>query len=86
VERLPLRYVYDRTAAKRSANLSVNSDLLRAARESGVNLSAVLEEALIGRVVAAKRAAWARQNADAIATYNDFVAENGVFSEGSRSF
>jgi antitoxin CcdA len=81
-----MRYVYDRTAAKKPANLSVNSDLLKAARESGVNLSAVLEEALIGRVVAAKRAAWIRQNADAISTYNDFVADNGVFSEGSRSF
>jgi antitoxin CcdA len=81
-----VRYVYNRMAVKKPANLSVNSDLLKAARESGVNLSAVLEEALISRVVAAKRAAWIRQNADAIATYNDFVADNGVFSDGSRSF
>jgi len=81
-----MRRVYNRKAPKQAANLSVNSDLLRAARDSGVNLSAVLEEALAQRVASAKREAWRRENAGAIDAYNQFVEEQGVFSDGSRSF
>jgi antitoxin CcdA len=78
--------VYDRKAPKQATNLSVNSDLLKAARESGVNLSAVMEEALVYRVTASKREAWVKENAEAIATYNEWVEENGVYSDHSRSF
>ena len=81
-----MRRVYDQKAPKQAANLSINSDLLKAARDSGVNLSAVMEEALIYKVAAAKREAWVRDNADAIANYNEFVTENGVYSDGSRTF
>jgi len=78
--------VYDRKAPKQAANLSINRDLLNAARESGVNLSAVLEEALAEKVAAAKREHWVRENSSAIAAYNTFVEENGVASDGNRSF
>jgi antitoxin CcdA len=81
-----MRRVYDRKAPKQATNLSVNSDLLRVARESGVNLSAVMEEALVYKVAAAKREAWVRENSDAIAAYNDFIEDNGVYSDSSRSF
>ena len=78
--------VYNRKAPKQATNLSVNSDLLNAARESGVNLSAVLEEALAEKVAAARREKWIRENAEAIEKYNDLVTEYGVFSDGQRSF
>ncbi|HEX9812681.1 MAG TPA: type II toxin-antitoxin system CcdA family antitoxin [Burkholderiales bacterium] len=81
-----MTHVYNRKARRQSANLSINSDLLRAARESGVNLSAVLEEALVQRVAAAKRESWKKDNADAIAAYNQFLADNGGYSDSSRSF
>jgi antitoxin CcdA len=81
-----MRCVYDRKAPKQAANLSINSDLLKAAREAGVNLSAVMEEALVYRVAAAKREAWIRENADSIASYNEFISEHGMYSDGSRSF
>jgi antitoxin CcdA len=81
-----MAHVYNRKARRQSANLSINSDLLRAARESGVNLSAVLEEALVQRVAAAKRESWKKDNADAIAAYNQFLADNGAYSDSSRSF
>jgi antitoxin CcdA len=77
---------YNRKAPKQATNLSVNSDLLSAARECGVNLSAVLEEALAEKVAAAKREHWVKENAEAIAAYNDCVSENGVLSDGSRGF
>ena len=81
-----MSHVYDRKAPKQPANLSVNRDLLNAAREAGVNLSAVLEEALAEKVAAAKRELWVRENSDAIADYNDFVEQHGVLSDGTRSF
>jgi antitoxin CcdA len=81
-----MSYVYDRKAPKQPTNLSINRDLLSAARESGVNLSAVLEEALAEKVAAAKREHWVRENRDAIAAYNEFSDKNGVASDGLRSF
>jgi antitoxin CcdA len=71
---------------KQATNLSIDRDLLNAARAAGVNLSAALEEALQQKVAAARREQWKRENAEAIAEYNDRVAEQGVFSEGHRSF
>jgi antitoxin CcdA len=76
----------NRKAPKQAANLSINRDLLDAAREAGVNLSAALEEALKEKVAAARREKWKRENAEAIADYNALIAEQGVFSEGQRSF
>lgn len=73
-------------ARRQAANLNINSDLLKVACDSGVNLSAVLEEALTYRVAVAKREAWVRENTEAIANYNDFVEENGIFSDGNRGF
>jgi antitoxin CcdA len=76
----------DRKAPKQATNVSINRDLLDAAREAGVNLSAALEEVLKEKVAAARREKWKRENAEAIAEYNDFIEEQGVFSDSHRSF
>ena len=81
-----MSHVYDRNAPKQIANLSVNRDLLNAAREAGINLSDVFEEALAKKVAAAKRELWARENSDAIADYNEFVEQQGIASDGTRGF
>jgi len=81
-----MRRSSNRKVPKQATNLSIDRDLLNAAREAGVNLSAALEEALQQKVAAARREQWKRENAEAIAEYNDRVAEQGVFSEGHRSF
>ena len=60
--------------------------MLKTAREAGINLSAALEGALAQKIAAARREHWVRENADAIARYNEQVEESGVFSEGMRSF
>jgi antitoxin CcdA len=75
-----------RKAPKQATNVSIDRDLLDAAREAGVNLSAALEEALREKVAAARREKWQRENAAAITQYNDLIAEHGIFSEGQRSF
>lgn len=71
---------------KRPANVSVRSDLLDAAREAGLNLSATLESALERELAEAKRKKWREENRDAIAAYNEHVEKHGTFSDGERSF
>jgi antitoxin CcdA len=71
---------------KRATNVSVRSDLLAAAREAGVNLSATLERALMEELAEAKRKKWRQENRDAIAAYNEHVEKHGMFSDGVRSF
>ena len=76
----------NQTVAKRAANVSVRIDLLDAAREAGINLSASLERALTEELANVKRARWQEENRDAIAAYNEYVDEHGAFSDGVRSF
>ncbi len=77
---------YDLRAPKKSANLSINSDLLAQAKQLGINLSAVLEQSLAKKVQEAKAQAWLEENKEAITRYNQDVNKNGVFSDGTRSF
>ena len=77
---------YDRRAAKKPTNVTVNSDLLRQARECGVNLSAVLEQALVELLRRRQREKWIEDNRAAIDSYNSCVRERGTFSDGLRSF
>lgn len=77
---------YDTKAGKKATNLTVNSDLLRRAREMDINLSAVLEDALLAVVKRRLRERWMAENREAIAAYNEHVEAHGVFSDGLRSF
>lgn len=74
------------TVTKRATNVSVRSDLLEAAREAGINLSATLERALMEELAEAKRKKWRQENRDAIAAYNEYVEKHGMFSDGVRLF
>jgi antitoxin CcdA len=71
---------------KRATNVSVRGDLLAAAREAGVNLSATLERALTEALAEVKRRKWREDNRDAIAAYNEHIDEHGAFSDGVRRF
>ncbi|HSB96862.1 MAG TPA: type II toxin-antitoxin system CcdA family antitoxin [Spongiibacteraceae bacterium] len=81
-----MKNLFDQNAAKKPTNLSINSDLLKMAKECGINLSATLESALAEQVRAAKQRQWLQENQASIAAYNDHVEQNGVFSDGQRSF
>ena len=50
--------VVNTQAAKKPANVSINSDLLRKAKELKINLSATLESALMDIVKARQRELW----------------------------
>ena len=73
--------LYDYSAPKKASNLSINSDLLVKAREMKINLSATLEQALQEKLKVAKENAWKEENKMAINAYNQFVEENGSFSD-----
>jgi antitoxin CcdA len=78
--------VYDASAPKKPTNLTVNSDLLRIAKELKINVSALLEQALAEEVREQKRQAWLVENKQAIDDYNQFIEHNGNFSDGLRKF
>lgn len=78
--------LYDQNAPRKPTNLSMNGDLLRRASDLDINLSATLEFALINQLKLKQAELWLAQNQNAIAAYNQFVDENGVFSDGLRSF
>ena len=81
-----MRPVYDDTAPKKATNLSINSDLLRKARELDINLSSALEQALEQIVKRRICEQWLEENRAAIESYNEYVDKNGVFSDGVRGF
>ena len=75
-----------RRASKRATNVTIDADLLKQARELNINLSATLEQALAELVRHRRREHWLADNRAAITTYNQHVAEHGVFSDRLRRF
>ncbi|GMV01255.1 MAG: hypothetical protein AMXMBFR52_09110 [Burkholderiales bacterium] len=78
--------LYDVSAPKRAANVTVNVDLLRRARELDVNLSQTLESALVVEVAERARQRWLAENRSAIDAYNRDVECNGCFADSLRGF
>ena len=67
---------------KRPVNLSVDVGILGAAREARINLSALLEQALIGELARLRRGRWRKESACAISAYNEYLASHGTCFEG----
>ncbi|HEV2228965.1 MAG TPA: type II toxin-antitoxin system CcdA family antitoxin [Steroidobacteraceae bacterium] len=63
-------------------NLSVSVEILAAAREARVNLSALLEQALIGELQRLRHVRWRQENARAVWAYNEYLASHGTCFEG----
>jgi antitoxin CcdA len=78
--------IYDLDAPKKATNLSLNSDLLLKTRALNINLSATLEQALQEKLKAVEAEKWQKENVQAISSYNQFVEENGCFSDDYRTF
>ncbi len=74
------------SAPKKPTNVSINSELLAAARELKINLSATLEQALVHEVKELKRKRWLEQNKEAIDTCNAYAEKNGLFADKYRVF
>ncbi len=66
------------TTEKQRTNVSLTASNLAAARELGLNVSAISDAALAEAVRAAKAEAWARENAEAIAERRAWIEANGT--------
>ena len=75
-----------RPGIKKSVNVSLSPEVLEHARQLNINLSAVLTEALMEKYRENKRAEWLQDNTSSIEAVNQWVDENGSFSDFQRSF
>lgn len=66
------------TTEKQRTNVSLTASTLAAARELGLNVSAISDAALAEAVRAAKAEAWARENAEAIAERRAWIEANSA--------
>ncbi len=81
-----MHQIFDTSAKKKPANLSLNSDLLTMAKQLNINLSATMEKALIEEVRQRKAMQWLQENRQAMDSCNQQVEANGMFSDAYRAF
>lgn len=74
----------DRGGRKRAVSLSVDGDLLDAARQLGINLSETLESELRARMKAESETRWLEENGEAISSVNDFIDRHGLVASKLR--
>jgi antitoxin CcdA len=77
---------FDPKTPKKNTTVTINGDLLRIARELGLNLSGTLEARLVEIIAAQRREQWLAENAPAIASYNERIERDGCFSDDNRRF
>ena len=78
--------VFNPAAPKKSANLSINADLLQQAKQRNINLSQTLEQHLAEIIRQAQRSQWLAENQSALDEYNRRIEKHGTFSDGLRQF
>ena len=78
--------IFNPAAPKKSANLSINADLLQQAKQLNINLSQTLEQHLVEIIRQAQRSRWLAENQGALEQYNRRVEKHGTFSDGLRRF
>jgi antitoxin CcdA len=77
---------YDESSRRKPVNLTINQDLLVAARKYELNLSRILEDSLLVELKTRWQNDWLDENKAAISAYNKRIAKYGVFSDGVRRF
>ena len=67
-----------RGSLRRATNVSLDQSLVEVARELDINLSRACEQGLAREIKATREARWLEENAEAIASWNDYVRKNGL--------
>ena len=65
-------------ASKKATNLSLNSKVLEAAREMGINISQTVDALLADEVKRRYWEKWREDNREAFAAYNARIAKDGL--------
>lgn len=84
--RIPVGMTTWGARVKKSVNVSLAPELLEQARKFDLNLSTVLADALREKLRENQRQEWLEANWGAIESVNQFVEDNGAFSDFQRSF
>ena len=67
----------DQQSSKRPVNLTLDSDVVAAARQLGINLSQTCNQALAAAVKAEQQARWKVENGDAIDAWHRWYDQSG---------
>ena len=78
--------LYNAHAKKKATNLSINSDLLKKAKELHINISNSLEKTLIQLIKEKEIKNWEAENKTSINSYNERVTKHGSFGDEMRNF
>ncbi len=83
-----MRMKHDSTVKgkRRPVNMSIDSGVIAAARDVGINISQVSEAALRAATKAEQDRRWKEENRAAFDYWNDWVEENGLPLEKYRLF
>ena len=71
---------------KKSANLSIRSDLLQVAKNDNINLSQMLEQVLTEYCKKKQQQVWIEENSKAFCDYNRLIEEHGLYCDGRKLF
>ena len=71
---------------RKPVNLSLDTEIVAAAREAGINLSRVTEDALRVAVKVEQERRWREENREALAGWGRWVEKNGLPLEKYRPF
>jgi antitoxin CcdA len=71
---------------RKPVNLSLDTGVVAAAREAGINLSQACEAALREAARAERNRRWKEENRESIEAWNRWVDENGLPLERHRMF
>jgi len=63
---------------RKPTNVSLDADLVTAARQLGINLSRACEQGLVAEIARERSRRWLDDNADAIASSNAYVEQHGL--------
>ena len=78
--------VYIVSTKKRPINISMDSSLLKKAKNYKINISACAEFALANLIRKKESQQWLAENQSVLEEYNQYAINYGVFSDGLRGF
>ena len=73
-------------ARKRATNLTLDSDLVEAARALEINVSEACERGLADEVKKARESKWLDENRPALLAWNAWIEQNGMPYDEYRQF
>lgn len=74
------------SSPRKAANVSLDAQAIADAKELGINISKACEQGLVAEISKARADRWRRENAEAIASSNEWVEKNGLPLAKYRAF